>query len=63
MGNTDCNSKLKELHERLESQVVPTSCYRLQGLYGSVKTEDNLSLDVKKGEFRIEYYVYYMKDK
>ena len=52
-------SKLKQLHDKLESLGIPARWYRLHGLFGSTDEEDKLSLEIKRGKYIIEYEVYY----
>jgi len=59
MKKEDWISKLKQLHDRLESQGIPARWYRLHGLFGSTDEDDKLSLEVKKGKYTIEYEVYF----
>lgn len=50
---------LNELDKRLGELGISKNKYYLYGLYGSLDDNDKLALTIKKGNYNIEYEVYY----
>lgn len=50
---------IEELHFKLQELKIPADKYYLHGLYGSTDDNDKIALTIKKGEYTIEYEIYF----